>query len=87
MCQLFIEFYEMGTPGKVKGGDIYVQMPQAQAWASYISTLVLLLPDHRDLKSEVFNCSGNKGIGLGVSHEGWYYQNINAPIFTLFDWA
>ena len=66
MCQLFIEFYEMGTPGKVKGGDIYVQMPQAQAWASYISTLVLLLPDHRDLKSEVLNCSGNKGIGLGV---------------------
>ena len=27
-------------------------MPQAQAKARYISTLVLLLPDHRDLISQ-----------------------------------
>ena len=29
----------------------YVQMPQARVWVHYISTLVLLLPDHRDLNS------------------------------------
>ena len=29
--------------------SIYVQMPQARVWAHYISTLVLFLPDHRDM--------------------------------------
>ena len=32
-------------------GKVYVQMPQARVWAHYISTLVLLLPNHRDLNS------------------------------------
>ena len=31
--------------------NTYVQMPQARVWAHYISTLVLFLPDHRDLNS------------------------------------
>ena len=31
--------------------QVYMQMPQAWVWANYISTLVLLLPDHRDLNS------------------------------------
>ena len=31
----------------------YVQMPQAQVWAHFISTLVLFLPDHHDLNSNV----------------------------------
>ena len=29
----------------------YVQMPQARVWSHYISTLVLLLPDHHELNS------------------------------------
>ena len=31
----------------------YVQMPHAQVWAHFLSTLVLLLPDHHVLNSNV----------------------------------
>ena len=35
-------------------GYSYVQIPQAWVWAHYISTLVLMLPNHCDLNS----CAG-----------------------------
>ena len=37
--------------GPPQGSYFYVQIPQARVWAHYISTLVLFLPDHRDLNS------------------------------------